>query len=107
MRWTGQIETRNSREQIILIEILKRRGHFGNDSADEKIILKLFLKKIRCNVDRIKLAQDRNQWRAVVITVVNLMIHKSRTIYTLAERLSDSKEVCASSNKLCNPLPYF
>jgi hypothetical protein len=58
-----------------LSESLKGRDHFGNLDAHERIILQLILKKQ--GVDWI---QDDVHWRAVVTTVMNVMLLKKWAI---------------------------
>jgi hypothetical protein len=55
------------------------------------------------DVEWIQLAQDGNQWRALVNTVMNLRVHKGRGIW-LAEGLSASEEDFTSWSKLMENL---
>jgi hypothetical protein len=52
-------------------ENLKGRGLLEHLDVDERIMLKRILKHGQENLNWIHLAQDRVQWRAVVITVMN------------------------------------
>ena len=50
-------------------------NHFENLSVSGRIILKLILKKYDWSgADWIDMAQDRDTWRAVVNTVMNLRV---------------------------------
>jgi hypothetical protein len=42
--------------------------------------------------DSIQLPQDRDQWKALVITALNLGFHKTLEISSLAEQLLNSQE---------------
>jgi hypothetical protein len=46
----------------------------GDPSVDGRIILKWVFKKWDWGVDWIELAQDRDRWRAVVNSVMNLRV---------------------------------
>jgi hypothetical protein len=48
------------------------RGHFEDQSLDGRIILKWFFKTWDGSLDWIYLAQDWNEWRAVVNKVMNV-----------------------------------
>jgi len=48
------------------------RGHFENLSLDGRIILKWFFKTWDGGLDWIDLAQDWNEWRAIVNKVMNV-----------------------------------
>jgi len=56
-----------------LSENLKGNDHSEDLSVDGNIILEWVLDKWEC-VDWIHLAQDRDQWRAPVNTVMNLRV---------------------------------
>jgi hypothetical protein len=53
---------------------LKGRDYAEELGADGKILLESILGNRMGNVDWIHLAQDRNQWRALVNTVMNLPV---------------------------------
>jgi hypothetical protein len=55
-------------------EILKGRDHLGDLGIDRRITLKWILKKHVKGVDWIHLAQDRDQWLALVNTVIKLWV---------------------------------
>jgi hypothetical protein len=56
-------------------ESLKVRDHLEDLGVDEKIILRWILEKRGGgDVDWIRLAQDRDQWRTAVNTVMNLQV---------------------------------
>jgi hypothetical protein len=48
------------------------------------------------DVDWIGLAQDRNRWRALVISVMNLRFHKMLGNYRMASQLVASRVVLSS-----------
>jgi hypothetical protein len=58
--------------KIFWLECLKRRDHLEDLGIDGKIILQRMLGKEGGRVDWNHLAQDRNQWRVVVNTVISL-----------------------------------
>jgi hypothetical protein len=53
---------------------LREGNHLGHPGVDEKIILKWIFKKWDGAMDWIKLAQDRDRWRALVNAVMNLRV---------------------------------
>jgi hypothetical protein len=56
----------------ILSGNLREGGHLENPAIDWRIIIKLISEKWDGVMDWINLAQDRDRWRAVVNTVMNL-----------------------------------
>jgi hypothetical protein len=48
--------------------------HLGDPGVDGKIILKWIIKKWDRYMDWIKLAQDRDRWRALLNAVMNLRV---------------------------------
>jgi hypothetical protein len=55
-------------------ESLKGRDHLEDQGIDGRIILKYILKKTGWDgVDWLHLVQDRDQWQALVDTVMNLL----------------------------------
>jgi len=60
---------------------LRERDHWGDADVDWEDNIKMDLQKMVCGVmDWIKLAQDRDRWRALVSTVTNLRVPKMRGI---------------------------
>jgi hypothetical protein len=55
-------------------ENLMGRDHLEELGIDGKIILEWILGKCGGNVDWIHLAQNRDQWQAVVDTIMNLQV---------------------------------
>ena len=60
---------------------LRERDHWGDPDADGGIILRWIFRKWAggCE-DWMELAQDRDRWRALVSTVMNLRVPKMRGI---------------------------
>jgi len=57
------------------------RDHWGDPDADGRIILRWIFRKWEGVVgDWMELAQDRDKWRALVSTVMNLRVPKMRGI---------------------------
>jgi hypothetical protein len=50
---------------------LREGDHLGDPDVDETIVLKWILKKWDGDMDWIRLAQDRDRWRAPVNAVMN------------------------------------
>jgi hypothetical protein len=55
------------------ISLLSKRDHWGDQDVDGWIILKWILDSVRLS-DWIDLDQDRDQWRALVNTVMNIRL---------------------------------
>jgi hypothetical protein len=53
---------------------LKEGDHLGDRGVDGRIILKWIFKKWDGGMDWIKLAQDRDRWRALMNAVMNLRL---------------------------------
>jgi hypothetical protein len=77
MRWAGHVarmgEKRNAYRSIVGKpegkRSLGRTRHRWEDN------IKMYLREIECGgMDRIEVAQDRDQWRALVIMVVRLLV---------------------------------
>jgi hypothetical protein len=57
------------------LENLKRRDNSEDQGIDGRIILEWIFREMKLEgVDWMHLAQDRDQWRAVVNTVMNLRV---------------------------------
>jgi hypothetical protein len=67
--------------------------NLGVDGRNVEMDLKELLWK---GVDWIHLAQDRDQWRALVNTVMNLRYHKVQGILVRAQQLPSSQEGACS-----------
>jgi hypothetical protein len=77
MRWAGNVarmgETRNSYR--ILVGTPKEKRPLGRQRCRSVDNIQMDLREIGWDVmDWIKLAQDRDQWRALVNTVMNLWV---------------------------------
>ena len=60
---------------------LKERDHWGDPDVDGRIILRWNLQEVGGGSgDWMELAQDRDRWRALVSTVMNLRVPKMRGI---------------------------
>ena len=58
------------------------KSYWGDPDVDGRIILRWIFRKWEGVVrDWIELAQDRDRWRALVSTVRNLRVPKTRGIY--------------------------
>ena len=60
---------------------LRERDHWGDPDVDGRVILRWIFRKWEgvCE-DWVELAQDRDRWRALVSTVMNLRVPKMRGI---------------------------
>jgi len=59
---------------------LRGRDQWGDPDADGRIILRCIFRKWEGVEDWMELAQDRDRWRALVSTVMNLRVPKMRGI---------------------------
>ena len=60
---------------------LKERDDWGDPDVDGRVILRLDLQKVGGGcVDWMELAQDRDRWRALVSTVMKLLVPKMQGI---------------------------
>jgi hypothetical protein len=55
-------------------ESLRERGRFEDLGLARRIILKIYLQKVRWGMDWIDLAQDRDRWQALINAVMNLQV---------------------------------
>jgi hypothetical protein len=55
-------------------EDLREGDHMGDPGVDGRIIVKWIFKTLDGGMDWIKLAQDRDRWRAVVNAVMNVLV---------------------------------
>jgi hypothetical protein len=69
MRWAGHVA--RIWERFWLGE-LREGDHLGDPGVDERIILKWIFKQWYVGMNWIKLAEDRDRWRALVNAVMNL-----------------------------------
>jgi hypothetical protein len=53
---------------------LREGDHLGDPGVDGKDNIKMDLQEVGWGMDRIKLAQDRDRWRALVNVVMNLRV---------------------------------
>jgi hypothetical protein len=53
---------------------MRKRDHLKDRDVDGRIITKWILEKSNGSMDWINLAQDRDRWRALVYTVMNLRV---------------------------------
>jgi hypothetical protein len=54
---------------------LRERGHWGDIGVDGKIILRWIFREVGCgSMDWIVLAQDKDRWRALVNSVMNIRV---------------------------------
>jgi hypothetical protein len=75
MRWMGHVARMGEIRTKFWSENLKGRDHTEDLGIDEKIIFRMVLTEIGWEgVDRIHVAQDGEQWRAVVNMVMDLRV---------------------------------
>jgi len=72
MRWAGHVARMGERRGVYRVFVGKPEGknHWGDPSVDGRVILRWILRKW----DWIDLAQDRDRWRALLNTVMNLRV---------------------------------
>jgi hypothetical protein len=76
MRWAGHVAHMGEKRGAyrILVGRPEEGDHLGDPGVDGSIILKWISKKWNGGMGWIELAQDRDRWRAVVNTVMNLRV---------------------------------
>jgi len=77
MRWAGHVERMDDRRGVYGALVGKREGKrpLGRPRRRWEDNIKMDLQEVGCGgVDWVKLAQDRNRWRALVSTVMNLRV---------------------------------
>jgi len=75
MRWAGHVACMEERKSIYRVLVVKPEGKrlFGRPSHRYEDNIKMNLQEVGCEgMDWIDLAEDRDRWRAVVNTVMNL-----------------------------------
>jgi hypothetical protein len=77
MRWAGHIacirENRNA--CMILVRNSERKRLLGRPRHGWEHYFKMYLREVTLgNMDWVLLAQDRDQWRALVYTIMNLWV---------------------------------
>ena len=81
MRWAGYVARMGEGCTGLWWGNLRERDHWGDPDADGGIILRWIFRKWEGGYEDWKeLAQDRDRWRALVSTVMNLRIPKMRGI---------------------------
>ena len=53
---------------------LKDRDHLQDSDLEWRIILRWIIKKWNGSIDWVNLAQDRDRWRALVNSIMNLLV---------------------------------
>jgi hypothetical protein len=73
MRWAGKIVRTTEKRNVFtaLVRKIERNRRLEDRYVDGRIIL-IFILRIWDGLDWIDLSQDRDQWRALVNTVMNL-----------------------------------
>jgi hypothetical protein len=77
MRWTGHVARMGERRNAYRIFVGKpeEKGQLGRPRRRWEDNIRMDLRKIRWGgMDWIDLAQDRDQWRALVNTIMNLLV---------------------------------
>jgi hypothetical protein len=76
IRWAGHVARmgRKGMHVGIWLEYQKERDHYEDIDLGGRIILEWILEIGWSGMDSIDLAQDRDQWRALVHTVMNLQV---------------------------------
>jgi hypothetical protein len=76
MRWVWYVPCRGRGEAYTEFwwENLRKRDHWGDPDIDGRIILRHIFRVGCGGMERIKLAQDRDRWWALVDVVMNLQV---------------------------------
>jgi hypothetical protein len=76
MRWAGYVARMGKREVDTGFwwGDLREGDHLGDPGTDGRIILRRIFKKRDRGMNWIELAEDRDRWRALVNTVMNLRV---------------------------------
>jgi hypothetical protein len=75
MRWAGHVaRMEKTNAYRILVGNWKEWDHLEDLDVGGRIILESILERGWGGLDKIDLAQDRDQWRALVNTVMNLWV---------------------------------
>jgi hypothetical protein len=77
LRWAGHVSgmERKGMHKGVRWESQKERDHWEDLEVGGRIILRWLLREIGCGgMDWIDLAQDKDQWRALMNTVMNLRV---------------------------------
>jgi hypothetical protein len=76
MRWAGHVARMGEERKLskVMVERQKERDRSEDQSVCGKMGLEWILGRLAWGVDWIRLAQDRDRWRAVVGAVMNLRV---------------------------------
>jgi hypothetical protein len=62
---------------MVLVEKFEGKSHWGYPALDGRILLKWISRMVEGWWDLMELTQERDRWRALVSTVMNLRVQKS------------------------------
>jgi len=77
MRWAGHVARMRERRDVYRVLVGKSEGQrpFGRPRRRWEDNIKMDLQEVGCwSMDWFELAQDRDRWRALVNTVMNLRV---------------------------------